>query len=260
MPRVEEIGSFPKNIPCDAVNIGQNISKIWHNSIPFLCIPRAPVRVRTNVNKRNGAATAYPEAIIAHAPGTRVFLVLGRNGACGQVPREHDRAHSHLEARTHVACSRQRADRREARRALLFLKRTLRVRSTTTHFDGRETFLCTAPPDIMYGHNSPTSIIPGAFGGSPPRLRLSTPPLEVRRPDPASNSDGQNPKAANFPTTASMDFDMLFGDLVDVEGVASDVPEVQVMETVAEEKRLHHRDDDMDVQEDAMDPISIYVR
>lgn len=113
---------------------------------------------------------------------------------------------------------------------------------------------------MMYYGGSPNSIIPGAFGGSSPRVRLSTPPLDFRSKEAAEGSSG----VASVHKVSSMDFEMLF------DGGASN--EVEPMETVAEE--THHSrgaEDEEDEEEEqqrekkeeyphALDPVSVYVR
>lgn len=110
---------------------------------------------------------------------------------------------------------------------------------------------------MMYYGGSPNSIIPGAFGGSSPRVRLSTPPLDFRSKEAAKGTSG----VASVHKVSSMDFDLLF------EGGASN--EVEPMETVAEE--MHHNRGAEDEEEEqqkekkeeyahALDPVSVYVR
>lgn len=101
---------------------------------------------------------------------------------------------------------------------------------------------------------SPKDIIPGAFGGSPNRVRLSTPPIECRRRSGpcacAPCSDGAEH------TLGTMDFDMLFDSCASCAAAgmpdANAVPDDAFITTTREEAK---RED-----ENPLDPFSVYCR
>ena len=105
---------------------------------------------------------------------------------------------------------------------------------------------------------SPKDIIPGAFGGSPNRVRLSTPPIECRRRSGpcacAPCSDGAEHTARSV-ELGTMDFDMLFDSCASCAAAMPDanaVPDDASITTTREEAK---RED-----ENPLDPFSVYCR
>ena len=96
------------------------------------------------------------------------------------------------------------------------------------------------------------SIIPGAFGGCPPRMRLSTPPLECRdresgnttmRTATTNNNNGRA-CGGGVPKVSSMDFNLLF----DTTTGTTDVDH-QNMDSVREEEQQQQQEEEQQQQQ-----------
>ena len=118
---------------------------------------------------------------------------------------------------------------------------------------------------VMYAR-SHSSIIPGAFGGSPPRLRLCMPPSDGERAK-GTASNGAAGERSLGSRVSSMDFNLLF-DAFD-NGAGDTDQMVTVREEEYEEpprprlKRAEpHRHVRRQVTEadDGMDPMSVHLR
>ena len=119
---------------------------------------------------------------------------------------------------------------------------------------------------VMFAR-SHSSIIPGAFGGSPPRLRLYMPPSDGERAkDTASNGGAGERSLGN--RTVSMDFGLLFDTVDNGAGDPMETVREEYLEEPPSRPRLNRAEPkprrqeryQMMDAEDAMDPMLVHLR